>query len=288
MVTYKRVYVGSQCNNSCLYCNQRNRPDNPVLSEIVAQIAQNGSVDSVEIYGGEPTLRKDFFDILDAARHQGFKRIKLVTNARAFADINAGVKTVESGCHFFEIKVHHYQPDIHDDMTQVRGSLQQTVEGIQNLRCIDTLYHAPFSAFISLRISISRYNYEDIGRVALAFIPYEIDRVILSYEDSGLEMSKALPHIQNAISATILNRVWILTQGIPLCAMTGTEHHVSEIYVRPYGEYQKPKHCKKCVYDEVCPGMDTRYLGNFGLNQLRPVPESMHIKDIRTLRNEQG
>ena len=184
--------------------------------------------------------------------------------------------------------MHHYQPDIHDDVTQVSGSLQETVEGIVNLRRIDTLYQAPFSAFISLRISISRHNYEDIGRVALAFIPYEIDCIILSYDDSGLEMSKALPHIQNAISASILNRVWILTQGIPLCAMTGTEHHVSEIYGTPYGEYKKSKHCKKCIYDEVCPGMDTRYLDDFGLNQLRPVPESTHIKDIRTLRNEQG
>ncbi len=287
MVTYKRVYVGSQCNNSCLYCNERNRPDNPELSETVARMVHNGGVDSIELYGGEPTLRRDFFSILDAARNQGFKRIKLVTNARAFADIKAGVKTVESGCYLFEIKVHHHQPGIHDYITQASGSLQQTVEGIQNLRGIDTLYQAPFSAFISLRISISRYNYEDIGRVALAFIPYEIDRIILSYDDSGLEMSKALPHIQNAISATILNRVWILTQGIPLCAMTGIEHHVSEIYGTPYGEYKKSENCKKCVYDEVCPGMDMRYLDNFGFNQLRPVPESTHIRDIKTLRNEQ-
>jgi len=288
MVTYKRVYVGSQCNNSCLYCNQRNRPDNPELSGTVARMVDNGGVDSIELCGGEPTLRRDFFSILDAARNQGFKRIKLVTNARAFADINAAAKTVESGCHFFEIKVHHYQSDIHDDVTQVSGSLQETVEGIVNLRRITTLYQAPFSAFISLRISISRHNCEDIGRVALAFIPYEIDRIILSYDDSGLEMSKALPHIQNAISATILNRVWILTQGIPLCAMTGLEHHVSEIYHAPDGDYKKSKNCKKCVYDEVCPGMDRRYLDNFGFNQLRPVPESTHIEDIRILRNEQG
>jgi MoaA/NifB/PqqE/SkfB family radical SAM enzyme len=250
-------------------------------------MAHNGGLDSVELYGGEPTLRTDFFSILDAARNHGLKRIKIVTNARALADINAAVKTVESGCYFFEIKVHHYQPGIHDYVTRVSGSLQQTVEGIVNLRRINTLYQKPFSAFISLRISMSRQNYGDIGNVALAFIPYKIDRIILSFDDSELEMSKALPHIQNAINLSILNRVWILTQRIPLCAMIGLEHHVSEIYHAPDGDYKKSKNCEKCIYDEVCPGMSTRYLDNFGFSQLKPVSESRHIEDIRSLRNEQ-
>ena len=82
---------------------------NPELSDIVAQMAHNGGLDSVELYGGELTLRSDFFSILDAARNHGLKRIKIVTNARALADINAAVKTVESGCSFFEMKVHQYQ-----------------------------------------------------------------------------------------------------------------------------------------------------------------------------------
>lgn len=288
MVTYKRIFVGSGCNNRCLYCNERNGSGNPELSDIAARMADNGDRDGVELYGGEPTLRSDFFSILDAARDHGFKRIKIVTNARGLADINAAVKTVESGCYFFEIKVHHYQPGMHDYVTQVSGSLQQTVEGIANLRRINTLYEAPFSAFISLRISVSRQNYEDIGSVALTFIPYEIDRIILSFDDSELEMSKALPRIRDAVNISILNRVWILTQGIPLCAMTGLEHHVSEIYHAAVGEYEKSKNCKKCVYDEVCPGVSTRCFDNFGFGRPAPVAESRHIEDIRTLCNEQG
>jgi len=153
MITYKRIFVGSRCNNNCLYCNEKNGSRNPELSDIVAKIAHNGGLDSVEFYGGDPTLRSDLFSILDAARNQAFKRIKIVTNARALADIDAAVKTVESGCYFFEVKVHHHQPDIHDYVTQVKGSLQQTVEGIRNLRRINNLNQTPFSAFISLRIA---------------------------------------------------------------------------------------------------------------------------------------
>lgn len=288
MVKYKRIFVGSQCNNRCLFCNEKSESGHIELSDIIAQLARNRGLDSVEFYGGEPTLRKDFFDILDVARHQGFKRIKIVTNARALKDFNTAVKMTESGCYFFEIKIHHYEPGIHDHVTQVSGSLQETLEGIANLRRITTLYDEPFKTFISVKVSISRQNYEDIGNVSLTFIPYEIDRIILCLDDSKLKMSKALPHIWDAINISILNRVWILTQGVPLCAMTGFEHHVSEIYHRRDGDYRKSKNCKNCVYDQVCPGMSTRYLDQFGLSELKPVIDTRHIEDIARLYNEPG
>jgi MoaA/NifB/PqqE/SkfB family radical SAM enzyme len=246
-------------------------------------LARNGGSDSVEFCGGEPTLRADFYNILDAARHHGFKRIKIVTNARTLADIDAAVKIIESGCHFFEIKVHHYDPAIHDDVTQVSGSWQETVEGIVNLRRITSLRQGTFKAFISLRLPISRENYEDIGNVALTFIPYAIDRIILSLDDGRLKMSKALPHIRDAINFSIVNRVWVLTQGIPLCAMTGLEHHVSEIYHRPDSDHKKSKDCKKCVYDKVCSGVSAHHS-----DRLKPVLDSRHIEDIRRLHNEPG
>jgi MoaA/NifB/PqqE/SkfB family radical SAM enzyme len=252
-------------------------------------MSRKNALDSVEFYGGEPTLRGDFFEILNAARRDGYRRIKIITNARAFANINAAVKTVESGCYFFEIKVHHHEPGIHDNVTQVSGSLHQTMQGIANLRSIDTRNQEPLSAFIQLRILISRHNYQDIANVALHFIPYEIDRITLSFDDSQLEMSQALPHIRHAINACILNRVWINIQRIPLCAMAGLEHHVSEIYhKKPAGNFKKSKHCEQCVYNAVCPGITASYFDNFGFNKLEPVLESRHAHDIRRLHNEKG
>jgi MoaA/NifB/PqqE/SkfB family radical SAM enzyme len=286
MVKYKRIFLGPACNNDCLYCLEKNGPSDPNLSSIVAQMAHKNSLDSVELYGGEPTLRSDFYEILNAARSNGFKRIKIVTNARAFADINTALKTVASGCYFFEIKIHHHEPVIHDAVTQLSGSVDQTLQGIANLRSIDTLHEEPFDAFIHLRIPISRHNYEDIGKVALTFIPYGIDRITMSFDDSQLEMSRALPYIQNAIHVSILNRVWINTQRIPLCAMEGLEHHVSEIYHPVAGDFEKSKHCKKCVYNAACPGVSTPYFDNFGFNNLEPVLESRHAQDIRKLHDE--
>ena len=286
MVPYKRIFTGSLCNNSCLYCNEKHKNSNPTFSEVVNSLSQNSNLESVEFYGGEPTTRKDFLNLVDTARHQGYKRIKVVTNARTLADFPTAIKTVETGCYFFEIKVHHYRPDIHDNVTQAKGSFKDAVQGLVNLRSINTLHQAPFSAFISLRVSLSSKNYEEGGSIILSFIPYKIDRFILSFDDSSLELSKALPYIKNTIDLSILNRIWITTQNLPLCTMTGYEHHVSELYHFLEGDFKKSEICKECRFDELCPGLNSDYADTFGFNELKPLRENNRIvKDIRNLAN---
>ena len=288
MIDYKRIFLGPQCNNRCLYCHISNGQDDLGLPDIVARMGSDRTGESLELFGGEPTLRPDFLEIVNAARKAGFKRIKTVTNARALADIDVAAQIIEAGCYLFEIKVHHHRPAVHDAVTRVPGSLRQTVEGLENLRHIDTIHDQPFQAFIHLRIPISKQNYKEIGSVALAFIPYQIDRITLSFDDSETRLSETLPYVQGAINASILNRVWMTTQRIPLCAMTGFEHHVSEIYCRPQGDFEKSKRCNECLYDETCPGISAPYFSRFGFRDLNPVTESKHTEDIRRLHNEEG
>jgi len=267
MVKYKRIFLGPECNNNCLPCQEKNGSTDPDLSDIKARISRRNSFDSVELYGGEPTVRGDFFEILNAAQNEGYKRIKIVTNARAFANMDTALRTAESGCYFFEIKVHHHEPAIHDYITQVSGSLQQTLQGIINLRTIDTLHDQPFNPFIHLRIPVSTQNYEHIGNVALALIPYEIDRITLSFDDSQIEMHEALPYIQAAINASI---------------------HVSEVFHPAAWDFEKSERCEDCVYNDVCPGITSGYFHKFGFHKLEPVLESRHADDIRRLRSEKG
>jgi len=286
MVPYKRIFTGSSCNNRCLYCHEKNKISSPECADLVSSLSRDRDGDSLEFHGGEPTIRKDFFSMVDAARNQGYKRIKVVTNARTLADVPTAIKTVEAGCYFFEIKVHHHRPDIHDYVTQTPGSLKETVQGLVNLRRINTLHQAPFSAFISLRISLSSKNHEDSGAIIAAFIPYKIDRFILAFDDSALELSKALPHIKNAIDLSVLNRVWITTQNIPLCTLPGYEHHVSEAYHSPDGNFKKAATCRECHLDACCPGLKTAYADTYGFNELKPFRKHSHlIDDIRNLAN---
>jgi MoaA/NifB/PqqE/SkfB family radical SAM enzyme len=289
MVPYKRIFLGSSCNNSCLYCSEKNREAYLPISDLAKRLIHNDPIDSIELYGGEPIIRKDFFDILDTVRARGYRRIKLVTNARACADINTAVRMIEFGCYLYEVKIHHFRADVHDFVTQVRGSLQEAVQGLTNLRRINTLHNRPFSAFISLRIPLSKKNIEDLSGIILAFIPYRIDRFILSFDDSELGFSTALPHIKNAIDLSILNRVWVITQKIPPCCMRGFEHHVSELYqCNPY-DYRKSESCTSCPLNESCPGLTGHYADACGFNELKPFQgNDPMVEDIRNLTHAQS
>ena len=143
------------------------------------------------------------------------------------------------------------------------------------------------NSLFSLRISLSSKNYEDSGSIVAAFIPYKIDRLILSFDDSALVLSKALPHIKNAIDLSVLNRIWITTQNIPLCTLNGYEHHVAELYSSPEGNFKKAETCKECHFDEFCSGLKSSYADTFGFNDLIPSRENNHmIEDIKNLANE--
>ncbi|MDX1777343.1 MAG: radical SAM protein [Thermodesulfobacteriota bacterium] len=289
MVPYKPIYLGSSCNNSCLYCNTKTKGSQPEILELSESLLHNDPVDSIELYGGEPLIKKDFFSILDTARNRGYKRIKLVTNARACADINTAVRIIEFGCYLYEVKIHHFRADVHDFVTQARGSLQESVQGLANLRRINTLHNTPFSAFISLRIALSKKNIEDLSHIILAFVPYRIDRFILSFDDNELELSRALPHIKNAIDLSILNRVWVITKKIPPCCMRGFEHHVSELYQFTPGEYRKPELCKSCPLNETCHGLTSSYADTCGFNDLLPFDENdPMVEDIRNVTHDKS
>lgn len=242
----------------------------------------DSEVDSIEFCGGEPTMRSDFIQIIDRARHMSFRRIKVLTNGRIFSDMQMVIKSIEAGCYLFEIKIWGSNPDIHDYITQTKGSFWQTIQGLKNLQRL------PIDKFICIRIPICRQNYMDLQNIIATIIPYKINRLILSFKDSSLPIRHALSYIEKSINISILNRVWILTENIPFCVMQGLEHHIHQLYnvdKTPYEIcYEYHENCKVCIYKGVCPGVDSQYLKNFGYQEFSPVViESKHVQDIKKL-----
>ncbi|WP_392566549.1 GTP 3',8-cyclase MoaA [Utexia brackfieldae] len=97
---YLRLSITENCNFQCQYClpegasnSVTNKPHFLSLSEIdrvVSTFAQLG-VEKIRITGGEPTLRKDFTDILSLIGcHQQIKTVALTTNGfRLLRDVEA-------------------------------------------------------------------------------------------------------------------------------------------------------------------------------------------------------
>jgi sulfatase maturation enzyme AslB (radical SAM superfamily) len=278
---YKKIFIADQCNNNCLPCPFRQKyPSQPDLDTIITLLKQKKE-DNVVFYGGEPTLRNDLLGVILAAKKNGYRRIKLLTNGRAFSDIHFLQKLVSSGCYLFEIKLWGSNPSLHDHITQLTGSFQETIQGLENLAGL------PHEKFVSVRIPVCKENYADLENTVITALNFGINRVILSFHDYKLAFGKVLSHIKNAINISIFNRIWILTEGLPFCTMHGLENHMGEIY---YGwdtifnrTFQHHTHCMDCIFRELCPGVETRYLEQFGEKEFSPVTANKYLKDIKAL-----
>lgn len=80
-----RFGLTSRCNYRCRYCLPEGRQEvtvEPSFTEVteVLQAAQDIGVQRVHYTGGEPTVRRDFVDILQAAKDMGFTQQIVTTN----------------------------------------------------------------------------------------------------------------------------------------------------------------------------------------------------------------
>jgi hypothetical protein len=282
MIKYKETFLGNRCNNQCLYCPYRHGESLQPDLDTITTALERGKEDSIVFYGGEPTLRNDLPRIILTAQRNGYRRIKLVTNGRSLSDNQFLAQIVDAGCYHFEIKLWGSNPDLHDYLTQTPNSFLQTMQGLENLQGLSV------DKFTCLRIPICKQNYTDMINTIITGINFGINRIVLSLQDHRLPLKDLLPHIKIALNISILNRVWILTEGLPFCVMQGLEHHIGEIYSGYDNEmnrrsYKHHKHCQHCMYQGICPGVEVEYLNRFGHAEFSPIKRSKHFEDIRAL-----
>jgi len=281
LLRYKEIFLNNQCNNKCLYCSLRKKPPSQLdLNTIITSLEQKKE-DNVVFYGGEPTSRNDIFDIINAAKRNAYRRIKLFTNGRAFSNVQFLSQIINAGCYLFEIKLWGSNPSLHDYITQATGSFGETIQGLENLAGLS------HEKFVCVRIPICKENYTDLENTVSTALNFGINRVILSLHDYKLPLNQVLPRIKNALNISIFNRIWILTEGLPFCAMHGLENHMGEIY---YGwdtvydrTFQHHTYCIDCIYRELCPGVETGYLEQFGDKEFSPILVNKYFKDIKAL-----
>jgi sulfatase maturation enzyme AslB (radical SAM superfamily) len=281
LLKYKEIFLGGRCNNNCLHCPAGHKSSPQLDSAHIIPLLTEKDRDSVALYGGEPTVRSDLLEIIRAAGGNKYRRIKLLTNGRALSDFQFLEQVVNAGCYLFEIKLWGSNPSLHDHLTRVSGSFLETIRGLENLGGLAE------NKFVCIRIPVCKENYQDVENTVATSLNFGVNRIILSIQDHKLSFQSILPHIKNAINISIFNRIWILTEGMPFCVMSGLEQHMGEIY---YGwetyydrVFKQHGYCVDCIYKELCPGVDAGYLNHSGNKEFTPVTAGTHFRDIKAL-----
>jgi AdoMet-dependent heme synthase len=124
-----------RCNERCVHCyldhDDRGEMTTAEIKGILDQLAEAG-VFFLTLSGGEPLMRKDFFDIVAYARSLMFN-VKVKTNGLLIGQKEAQ-RLQELGVENLQISVYSHRPEIHDRITKVKGSLERTKNAIRFLR----------------------------------------------------------------------------------------------------------------------------------------------------------
>ena len=136
------IFVTNHCNSNCIMCplsEYSRKKKSPQYNQWLMKYIQAlpREVGFINVTGGEPTLAGEYFiDVMDTLREKFQKSgFQLLTNGRSAADFRF-LKNVLHHCPsgmLFAIPLHSCIPEIHDEITQSKGSFVQTDQGIKNL-----------------------------------------------------------------------------------------------------------------------------------------------------------
>lgn len=294
----KRVDIktGFMCNNNCLFCVQAekkpygNRPTKDILKDM--DDAKKTGCNGVVFTGGEVSIRKDFFELLEYAKKLSFETIQVQTNARMFSDMDFCKKAVQAGMNEFGPALHGHIPELHDYLTRSPGSFEQTKQAIKNVK--------QHEISILTNTVVVKPNYRYLPQIAQLFVDLGVDQyqfafvhamgnANINFDQMVPWVSLAAPYIHKGLQVGIENGLKVMAEAMPFCVMKGYEKYVSELYIpdteirdistydpdftktrRTHGKVKFPK-CKECKYDIICEGPWREYPEKRGNEEFQPV-----------------
>ncbi|MEM2900949.1 MAG: radical SAM protein, partial [Thermoplasmata archaeon] len=124
-----------RCNNRCLHCYAGGSRETKELTtqewfKVMDKLLKLG-IPHVVFTGGEPTLRDDLAQLIAYTQKIGLVS-GLVTNGRRLKDDVYFKSIVDAGLDHVQITLESHDPKVHDKITGVEGSWNETVQGLKN------------------------------------------------------------------------------------------------------------------------------------------------------------
>jgi len=288
--------IGFICNNHCKFCVQGNKRSiygnrkTEDLKKIIRK--EMGGYEEIVFTGGEPTLHKDFLELVAEAKQAGFKLIQIQTNGRRFFYLSFCKQTIDAGANEFSPAVHGPNAKIHDFLTAAPGSFLQTTQGIVNIKKLGFL--------VMTNTVITSRNYKYLPEIAKLLVGLGVDQFQFAFPHitGSAEENKdwlipkkteVIKYVKKGLDIGIKSGCRVMTEAIPLCLMRGYEEYIAEkvipeakvfdaaVTIDNYSKYRKNSgkskgtQCPKCKYFRICEGPWKEYPELFGWSEFKPV-----------------
>lgn len=248
----------------------------------------------VILNGGEPTVHRDFFKILQIARDYD-TYIDLYTNGVKLHDRDFTTRLVGYAPMLIRIPFFGATAATHDRLTGYAGNLGRTIQGFANVIEMQKEYDVQLEAKLLLSkatCSENRKIAELLTRTFPRTFCFSINPLLVServkrHAATLLERYSRLIEQTDDVVKFILDKGWRLSLSLlPYCVLPTEYHplvfpHVDKVmkmhlYVDPYTSKEKEKQlcsekCRSCSLREVCPGFPKNYVKFYGDDEVTPM-----------------
>ena len=148
------------CNLKCKHCylEAKEKMEGELTTEEGKRLIDEMRDDGVIILafsGGEPLMRKDFFELADYA-HRNDLYVTSATNGTLITE-EVAKKLKESGVEYVEISIDGKDADTHDSFRGVSGMFDRAIEGVKN--CMDQGLQT------GIATTVTQHNYDQIEEI---------------------------------------------------------------------------------------------------------------------------
>ncbi len=291
---YIRLSITDVCNFKCGYClpngYQKNKSDNRKFLDIneIKRLAKGLSelgVCKIRLTGGEPSVRNDFFDIVDILKKQsGIKKTVVTTNGYRLDKIAKQI--AESGLDGINISIDSLDRKTFEKITG-HDRLPEILKGIENLQKLN-FKNIKINAVLLKGVNSSNKDFEAWSN----FIKTnEIDFRYIELMQTGenLEYFKKY-HISSKILSNYLNENKWIIQTLGKDAGTA-KNYINPLYKGKFGliaPYSK-NFCKTCNRLRITARGDLRLclFGNTGINIRHLIQRDDQLEELKELISKQ-
>lgn len=318
-----RVQVTRECNQDCVFCSAPPAEEDLKFDEIkekVLELKELGTTDLM-ITGGEPTLRKDLFEIIEYAKTLNFTEITIQSNGynlkdRKFLEDLRQIFPVK-----FNISYHSCDPEVACKISGNKRHFEGLMQGLDNAHALGMNVY-PTIVICSLNYEtlpemvkywherFPNYTHVSINYIDPIYKALDNEWIVPKYVDTEKYMKQMADYM-------LSNGMTFRLERVPLCYMKGFEHLSSDIrrgifdesriisFLRVEGDneedginiekesnFKYAEACKECSLKDLCRGINPNYIAVHGDSEAEPSSEDpdkivAKVKGSKTLvKNE--
>ncbi|MBT3408807.1 radical SAM protein [archaeon] len=295
------IQVTRTCNQKCVFCSNPYVEDTLTLEDGKKQIdyyVDECGVNEIILSGGEPTLNTHLPDFIEYSFEKGATP-RIITNGQKISEINYFKKLYDKGLRLFMVSIYSHDKKIHDKLTGVSGSYDKLMKALKNV--------SDYVGFLNINITINSLNVKSLHETVFFLIqkfPKIKHFVFNNLDPTGRAVDNlwTVPKLVD-IELPLAYTVKVLKQynksfrieRVPLCYMDGFEEFSTETrrivknqayrclfleesgrrlfekknsFYYPNGKIET---CQICTLNEICTGLNTRYVKLLDKKELYPV-----------------